>query len=1126
MISEVLRGNNFYVAANRLFDTKSAARLHNNYTAAKITPISLPSGVPRNCQVGVEMSKPSTPTPFATPVRAGIAVWFFALLIFNATGGGIAQAEYVPPKIIVPEGFVAELAAAPPLVQHPLMAGFDDRGRLFIAASAGKNLRREDLEKELPNFIRMLEDTDGDGVFDKSTIFADKMTMPQGALWYRGALYVCSSGGLWRLEDTNDDGVADQRKMLVGGFGYTGNAADIHGPFLSPAGRLYWCDGRHGHEFRDEDGNVTSKGKAARIFSCRPDGSDVQTHCGGGMDNPVELDFMPTGEILGTVNLFYRQRGDCLVHWVRGGVYPRYDQPDCLAEFPSTGEPLTEVFNYGHVAVSGCMRYRSGQHGFGNEYADNFFVTQFNTHKVVRTVLTRSGGTFTAETHDFLHSESPDFHPTDVLEDADGSLLVIDTGGWFRIGCPTSQIAKPNIHGAIWRIRKKGGHTLKDPRGLKIDWQKVDPAEHLNDDRFAVRERAIEKCSRRYHRVADRFPERMFDEEQPERVRQNAVWALARMTQNLPEDHDDEDREVFELALRANSLDAAKWIDHATGNSSPDVRIAAWHAAAHCFSIASNVVGRSGLAPMKDNLAEMGPAAAVMGTRRTGFHAIASQLDYGETRLDRTAEHALIHALISIGEAKEAQDILDADGPAFPRLNTSRTKRVMLVALNQMPNGNLQRETVLRLVDSDDMALRETALKIVASHPEWAEGMGPWIAKQFGEGHPTKNDLATLRGTLTVFIHDPKLKATVSEALAGGKLDDQRVIVLLGTMGKIPHAQWPMKWNDLLRPYLETGEDDVQLTAIDAVAEAEVDSLAPELDAIVRNRSLNPNARTKAALALTRLDAPLSDDAFGMVAGQLNLESTPLRLEAARAIGGAKLDKPELKQMIAVIQRLEALELSAVIGAFAQSDDSEIGLALVDALAKSPARNVISAARLEAILANFPDELRNRAGELFKSDSRDAKQQAKRLDELVANIQPGDAQRGRDVFFGRRAACAGCHRVKDEGETVGPDLTTVGSRRDKRDLLEAIAFPSASIARGFESYRFITDAGKTHTGVILRQSAEELQIRTHEQNIVQLRSTQVEEISPFNLSVMPEGLDRTLTVEEISDLVAYLRSLK
>ena len=82
----------------------------------------------------------------------------------------------------VPEGFTIEVAAASPLVKHPMLAGFDHRGRLFIAASSGKNIRSADLVKDPPNLIRMIADTDGDGVFDRSTIFADKMTLPMGAL--------------------------------------------------------------------------------------------------------------------------------------------------------------------------------------------------------------------------------------------------------------------------------------------------------------------------------------------------------------------------------------------------------------------------------------------------------------------------------------------------------------------------------------------------------------------------------------------------------------------------------------------------------------------------------------------------------------------------------------------------------------------------------------------------------------------------------------------------------------------------------------------------------------------------------------------------------------------------------
>ena len=85
----------------------------------------------------------------------------------------------------------------------------------------------------------MIEDTDGDGVFDKSTIFADKLTYPQGALWYDGWLYVASSGAIWRFRDNDDDGRADVREQIVNEFGYTGNAADVHGCFLGPGGRIY-----------------------------------------------------------------------------------------------------------------------------------------------------------------------------------------------------------------------------------------------------------------------------------------------------------------------------------------------------------------------------------------------------------------------------------------------------------------------------------------------------------------------------------------------------------------------------------------------------------------------------------------------------------------------------------------------------------------------------------------------------------------------------------------------------------------------------------------------------------------------------------------------------------------------
>ncbi len=87
------------------------------------------------------------------------------------------------------------------------------------------------------------------------------------------------------------------------------------------------------------------------------------------------------------------------------------------------------------------------------------------------------GATFKTRDEDFLVSDNHDFHPTDVLEDADGSLLVIDTGGWYKLCCPTSQLHKPDVLGAIYRIQRKGAPQIDDPRGRKLAWAKMSPAE-------------------------------------------------------------------------------------------------------------------------------------------------------------------------------------------------------------------------------------------------------------------------------------------------------------------------------------------------------------------------------------------------------------------------------------------------------------------------------------------------------------------------------------------------------------------------------------------------------------------------------------------------------------------------
>ena len=406
------------------------------------------------------------------------------------------------PKHDLPEGYTLELAAAPPLVTHPIMGCLDDKGRLFIGDATGVNWNKDQLEKNPPNRVLMLEDTDKDGAYDKSTIFADKMTFPQGACWLDGSLYVGSPPSIWKLTDTDNDGIADKREEIVTGFDYTGNAADIHGPFLHPNGRLYWCHGRKGHDVKQKDGTVVDNSKACGIWSCKPDGSDVAWHSLGCGDNPVEVDFTPEGDVIGVQNLYYTQpRGDTIVHWLYGGVYERADQLQAIAHLPRTLETMPVMYNFGHVAVSGCCFWRSygsADTPVRNKGTEHFLVTHFNTQRLVRMELTPSGSTYKAVENEFLKfHDSPDIHLTDVMEDPrDGSLLLLDTGGWFRIGCPSSLMAKSDILGAIYRIRPKKPHAAPqlarsaDAAVRKIDLKQL--ADALKSKDAHLRRRALE----------------------------------------------------------------------------------------------------------------------------------------------------------------------------------------------------------------------------------------------------------------------------------------------------------------------------------------------------------------------------------------------------------------------------------------------------------------------------------------------------------------------------------------------------------------------------------------------------------------------------------------------------------
>src|SRR5688572_28998092 len=117
-------------------------------------------------------------------------------------------------------GYRIELAAAEPLIRDPVAIAFDELGRLYVVENRGYPGPLEGQPDGPPQgVVALLEDTDGDGRFDKRTDFAGNLTYPNGILPWNGGVFITSAPDVLYLEDTNGDGVADERRVALTGFG-------------------------------------------------------------------------------------------------------------------------------------------------------------------------------------------------------------------------------------------------------------------------------------------------------------------------------------------------------------------------------------------------------------------------------------------------------------------------------------------------------------------------------------------------------------------------------------------------------------------------------------------------------------------------------------------------------------------------------------------------------------------------------------------------------------------------------------------------------------------------------------------------------------------------------------------
>jgi putative membrane-bound dehydrogenase-like protein len=383
----------------------------------------------------------------------------------NKFAAGVRETEWLSPAdelatFVLPPGFEATLVASEPDIAKPMNMAFDSKGRLWVSSSteypypAPKDRVGRDT-------IKVLEDANSDGRFEKITTFADKLNIPMGLYPYKDGVVCFSIPNIWFLRDTDGDGRADKREKLYGPMGFERDTHGMCNAFTRGYdGWLYACHGFNNHTTVGGSDGHEIKMQSGNTFRMRLDGSRIE-HFTHGLVNPFGMIFDEYGD---------QFVADCHTKPVnmlmRNGYYDSFGKPhDGLGYVPDVMNHL-----HGSTAIGGIAQVTGNS--FPAAFERNVFGGNVMTSRINRNSLQRTGSTVRAtEEPDFLIAGDPWFRPVDLQFGPDGALYVADFYNRI-IGHYEVKLDHPGRDrksGRIWRIAYVG-KEVERPGEWDVKW--------------------------------------------------------------------------------------------------------------------------------------------------------------------------------------------------------------------------------------------------------------------------------------------------------------------------------------------------------------------------------------------------------------------------------------------------------------------------------------------------------------------------------------------------------------------------------------------------------------------------------------------------------------------------------
>jgi quinoprotein glucose dehydrogenase len=975
--------------------------------------------------------------------------------------------------------------------------------------------------------IYQVRDTDGDGTADKITVFADGFNtevtgIAAGVMYHDGWVYATIAPDLWRLKDTNDDGVADIREKVASGFGlhiaYAGH--DMHGLSVGPDGRIYWSIGDKGMNVTSREGRNFYYPNEGGVMRVDPDGSNFEVYAHG-LRNVQEPAFNDFGDLIGVDN-DADQPGERerFVHIIEGSDSGwRCNFQYMRTDSPWMRERLWEPHFPGQAAhmLPPLASYSDGPAGFrfepGTALSEDqrgmFILNEFPSGKMRAFRAARDGATFKMVDARVLHEGvmgiGLSWHP-------DGSLMMAD---WIG-GYPLDAI------GAIWRVDAKDGaqnavrvaahrlltkdltHTAENELTGMLGH--ADQRVRLHGQ-FELAKRGAKSAflavARRATPSSDLLPNPQTQQGRPAQLaRIHALWGYGQL-------------------LRRGSAEAAEVIALL---ADPDSEIRAQTAKILGDAVAAAKPHARALVPLLSDAEPRARLQAAIALGKLQLREPAALEAIFTLAARDGAVPALRHAAaVALAGCATAEQLAAKKSDPSPAV-----RLISVVALRQQAAPAV----AAFLADADPLIVAETAraihddVSIPAALPHLASMETTTQAEPVTRRALNANfrlGSKEAAGRLLAFaLNDGAPRTMREEALIALRL--WKTPPPLDRVDGYARRFSPAPIDDVLTSKLDTllelRDPGLKTLGIEIMIAHALKAAPEQLAAIVadaqasgelRAQTLMLMAGTRGSAAFsTALDTALAADtpaALHRVGLELLLPENPERLAREASATLETRSVPEQQHAFAMLARAAAPAADRVLvthadALIAGSSPAPLRLDVLEALRARSTANPALAAKLQQ----------------FTTSPAAAAQS-----ELLAG---GSIAAGRDIALNHLSAnCTACHVFDGGGGSeVGPNLRGIGGARDSAYLLESLLAPSNKMAPGYGIVN-VTLRDKTEiAGNLAGETPETVTVRLFDGSERKIARADIASQTP-PISVMPP-MGGILQPREIRDLVAYLTSLK